>query len=91
MTDLHPAIAAVTDRIIARSRASRADYLARMAAARHDLAVFLDGNTLAGIPQRFDQLGHRQRCREMTVFAVDSEFHGARILPRRAGRSTARP
>ena len=30
MTDLHPTIRAVTDRIIARSRETRADYLRRM-------------------------------------------------------------
>ena len=33
---LHPVTAAVTARIIERSRESRADYLARMEAARHD-------------------------------------------------------
>ncbi|WP_363083180.1 phosphogluconate dehydratase [Phenylobacterium sp. SCN 70-31] len=33
---MHPVTAEVTQRIVARSRASRADYLARMEAARHD-------------------------------------------------------
>jgi len=36
MTAIHPVTAEVTQRIVARSRASRADYLARMEAARHD-------------------------------------------------------
>ena len=33
---LHPVTAAVTARIVERSRDSRADYLARMEAAQHD-------------------------------------------------------
>ena len=47
-----------------------------MAALRHDLAVALDRDALAGEAARFEQGGDGKGCRQLLLFAVDDEVHG---------------
>jgi hypothetical protein len=46
-----------------------------MIAARHDLTVAFNGDTLAGMAERINECGNRQRGRELARFAIDHEFH----------------
>src|SRR5690606_15964966 len=58
-------------------------------AARHDVSVALDRNTLAGIAQRVDQLSDRARLGHRMRRAIKKDFHSANcsrpgaVLPER--------
>jgi len=48
-------------------------HFVRVATARHDFAVALDRDALAGEVQAFDELAAVQRAFELMSFAVDGE------------------
>ena len=53
-------------------------YRFAMQALRHDLAVALHRNALAGVAEQFEQGSYRKRSGKIAAFTVDDEVHGAR-------------
>jgi hypothetical protein len=47
-----------------------------MQALRHNLAIALHRNALAGVAEGFEQRSHRQRSGKIAAFAIDDEVHG---------------